>query len=60
MTQNEVSDPRLEAAHLAANQGQFDRSEQLLLEVLSDDPANLLALDILGFVQYFLGRPADA
>lgn len=51
---------RLEAARHAATQGDLPRAEQLLEEILSEDEACLLALDLLGFVRYFLGRPGEA
>jgi tetratricopeptide (TPR) repeat protein len=58
--QTEPTHARLTEAHAAANCGQFERAERLLLEVLAEDASNLLALDTLGFVQYFLGRPDQA
>ncbi len=60
MSEHSTTDPRLEAAHLAANLGEFARAERLLHEVLSEDETCLVALDLLGFVQFFLGRPAEA
>jgi Tfp pilus assembly protein PilF len=60
MSDQPLSDPRLEAAHQAANRREFARAERLLLEVLSDDACSLIALDLLGFVQYFQERPAEA
>jgi tetratricopeptide (TPR) repeat protein len=60
MSEQAITDPRLEAAHLAANTGEFARAERLLHEVLAEDDGCLLALDLLGFVQYFQGRPAEA
>lgn len=60
MSEPVPNDPRLEAAFRCANDGEFAGSERLLQEVLDEDDACLLALDLLGFVQYFLGRPADA
>lgn len=54
------SDPRLQGAHQAATHGDFQLAEQLLCLVLSDDAGCLQALDLMGFVQYFQGRPADA
>ena len=60
MSEAEKSDPRLQGAHRAATHGDFALAEQLLGEVLRDDAASLLALDLLGFVQYFQGRPAEA
>lgn len=60
MSEPAKSDPRLDSAHQAASTGDFARAEQLLLEVLSEDEGCLLALDLLGFVQYFQGRPAEA
>jgi tetratricopeptide (TPR) repeat protein len=60
MSEQAANDPRLVAAHEAANIGEFARAERLLHEVLSEDDSCLLALDLLGFVQYFQGRPAEA
>jgi Tfp pilus assembly protein PilF len=60
MSDQTLSDPRLEAAHQAANRREYARAERLLHEVLSDDASSLMALDLLGFVQYFQGRPAEA
>ena len=51
---------RLEAAQHAATHGDLPRAEQLLQEILAEDAACLLALDLLGFVRYFLGRPGEA
>jgi tetratricopeptide (TPR) repeat protein len=60
MSEQSTTNPRLEVAHKAANLGEFARAERLLHEVLSEDETCLLALDLLGFVQFFLGRPAEA
>jgi Tfp pilus assembly protein PilF len=60
MSDQTPSDPRLEAAYQAANRREFADAERLLLDVLSDDASALIALDLLGFVQYFQGRPAEA
>jgi Tfp pilus assembly protein PilF len=60
MSEQAMSDPRIEAAHHAANTGEFARAERLLHEVLADDASSLLALDLLGFVQFFQGRPVEA
>jgi Flp pilus assembly protein TadD len=38
----------------------FPRAERLLQDVLAQEPHNLNALDLQGFVFYFLERPADA
>jgi tetratricopeptide (TPR) repeat protein len=60
MSNQAECDPRLECAHHAASTGEFGRAERLLNEVLADDASSLMALDLLGFVLYFLGRPAEA
>lgn len=60
MTDSLEEDPRLTAAHRAAGSGEFAQAERLLQEVLAEDADCVLALDILGFVQFFLGRPAEA
>lgn len=51
---------KLTAAHDAAVAHDFEQAERLLVEVLAEDPHNLIALDLQGFVLYFLGRPAEA
>jgi len=60
MTETRAPDPRLDEAHRAATNGEFATAEQSLHAVLADDARCVLALDLLGFVQFFLGRPADA
>lgn len=60
MRNQELSDPRLEVAHHAANRGEFALAERLLHEVLADDASSLLALDLLGFVLFFQGCPEKA
>lgn len=60
MSTVENSDPRLQGAHQAATRGDFEMAEQLLRMVLSDDANCLQALDLMGFVQYFQGRPEVA
>ena len=60
MTNENLSDPRLQGAQAAARAGEFDSAEQLLHEILTQDPFSVLALDLLGFVQYFQGRPEAA
>ena len=49
----------LEAARAAATAKEFARAEALLREVLGAAPDSLPALDLLGFVLYFLGRPEE-
>lgn len=51
---------RLEEAHEAANAKEFARAEALLVEVLEATPNELSALDLLGFVLFFQGRPEQA
>ena len=60
MSTVENSDPGLQGAHRAAAHGDFEMAEQLLRTVLSDDANCLQALDLMGFVQYFQGRPGEA
>jgi tetratricopeptide (TPR) repeat protein len=72
MTKQPITDPRLDIAHQAANNRDFARAEQLLHDVLSQLPTEihsvepseretcLLALDLLGFVLFFQGRPEEA
>jgi len=49
----------LEAARAAATAKDFARAETLLREALGAAPDNLSALDLLGFVLYFLDRPEE-
>jgi tetratricopeptide (TPR) repeat protein len=50
---------KLQAARAATAAKELDRAEALLREVLEGAPENLLALDLLGFVLYSLGRPEE-
>jgi tetratricopeptide (TPR) repeat protein len=50
----------LERATAAAQGRRLDEASALLEQVLADDDVNLRALDLLGFVRYFQGRPAEA
>ena len=52
--------PQLREAHDAAVARDFPRAERLLRDVLTQEPHNLTALDLQGFVLYFLDRPAEA
>ena len=52
--------PRLREAHDAAVARDFPRAERLLAEVLTHEPHNLVALDLLGFVLFFMNRPGEA
>jgi len=54
------ADPRLAAAREHAEARRFAQAERLLGELLRDRPRSLPAWDLLGYVQYFAGRPADA
>lgn len=60
MNPSETTDPRLEGARLAAVAGNLALAEQLLKLVLRDAPESLPALDLLGYVLYFEGRPVEA
>lgn len=52
--------PLLAQARDAAIARDFARAEQLLTGLLRDEPDHLDALDLLGFVLFFLDRPAEA
>ena len=56
--------PRIQAlfeeAMSLAKTRDFTRSEALLREVLAERPKNVPALDLLGYVLYFLDRAAEA
>ena len=60
MSHPDSTDPRLNEAQAAALRREFALAEQLIHQVLSDNDSCLLALDLLGFVQYFQGRPSEA
>lgn len=47
-------------ARALAESRDFSGAESLLREVLSEHPDSLPALDLLGYVLYFLGRPIEA
>jgi Flp pilus assembly protein TadD len=51
---------QLKGARAAARSRDYDQAEFLLRNVLQDEPDNVAALDLLGFVLYFRGRPAEA
>ncbi len=50
----------LDEATTLAKRRDFKRSESLLREVLEHQPQNVGALDLLGYVLYFLDRAAEA
>lgn len=50
----------LEEATALATRREFAPAEKLLREVLAEHPASVPALDLLGYVLYFLERPAEA
>ncbi len=50
----------LDEAKIAAQRREFGRAESLVREVLAARPDHVPALDLLGFVLYFQGRPAEA
>jgi tetratricopeptide (TPR) repeat protein len=57
-TPPELAD-KLKAATAAAQAQRLDEAIQLLDEVLAEDPDNLRAHDIYGFVLFFSGRHAE-
>ncbi len=53
-------DARLATARRHAEARRFVEAERLLEEFLLEQPRSLTGWDLLGYVQYFAGRPADA
>jgi Flp pilus assembly protein TadD len=51
---------QLRGARAATQSRDFEQAEYLLRNVLQDEPDNVAALDLLGFVLYSRGQPAEA